>query len=139
MPQSIRDVMTANPVTLPSDAPVEEAAQRMKDADIGDVIVTDDGTVCGAVTDRDIVVRAVAEHRDPSTTKLADICSRDVVTVTPADSVEDAIRSMRERAIRRVPVVEHGTPVGIVSIGDLARERDPDSALADISAAPPST
>jgi CBS domain-containing protein len=109
----------------------------MKERDIGDVIVLDNGTVCGVVTDRDIVVRAVAENRDPATTKLGDICSRDLATLTPADSVEDAIELMRERAIRRVPIIDNGAPVGIVSIGDLAVDRDPQSALADISSAAP--
>lgn len=137
MTQSIIEVMTPNPVSLPAGSPLQEAARCMKERDIGDVIVLDNGTVCGVVTDRDIVVRAVAENRDPATTKLGDICSRDLVTLTPADSVEDAIELMRERAIRRVPIIENGAPVGIVSIGDLAVERDPQSALADISMANP--
>jgi CBS domain-containing protein len=135
--QKIREVMTPEPVTLPADSPLNEAARQMKAHDIGDVIVLEDSTVCGVVTDRDIVVRALAEDRDPSTTQLADICSREVVTLTPTDWVEDAIRLMREHAIRRLPIVEAGKPVGIVSIGDLAVERDSDSALADISVAPP--
>ncbi len=139
MAQTIRDVMTPDPVALPSTSALNEAARQMKERDIGDVIVLADGEVCGVVTDRDIVVRAVAEDRNPSTTKLADICSRDVVTLSPSDSVEDAIAMMREGAIRRVPIVENGMPVGVVSIGDLAVVRDPDSALADISAAPPNT
>jgi CBS domain-containing protein len=137
MTQSIIEVMTPNPVSLPAASPLQEAARCMKERDIGDVIVLDNGTVCGVVTDRDIVVRAVAENRDPATTKLGDICSRDLATLTPADSVEDAIELMRERAIRRVPIIDNGAPVGIVSIGDLAVDRDPQSALADISSAAP--
>jgi CBS domain-containing protein len=108
----------------------------MKQHDIGDVIVLDDSKVCGVVTDRDIVVRALAEGRDPATVKLGDICSRDLVSLAPTDSVEDAVRLMRERAIRRLPVLDKGRPVGMVSIGDLAVERDGDSVLADISVAP---
>ena len=137
MTQSIIELMTPNPVSLPAGSPLQEAARCMKERDIGDVIVLEDGNVCGVVTDRDIVVRAVAENRDPATTKLGDICSRDLATLTPADSVEDAIELMRERAIRRVPIIDNGAPVGIVSIGDLAVDRDPQSALADISAAAP--
>ena len=137
MTQSIIEVMTPNPVSLPAASPLQEAARCMKERDIGDVIVLDNGTVCGVVTDRDIVVRAVAENRDPATTKMGDICSRDLATLTPADSVEDAIELMRERAIRRVPIIDNGAPVGIVSIGDLAVDRDPQSALADISSAAP--
>jgi CBS domain-containing protein len=134
--QSIREVMTPDPVALPASAPLKEAAHQMKQRDIGDVIVLDDSKVCGVVTDRDIVVRALAEDRNPKTTKLADICSRELVSLGPDDSVEDAIRLMRDRAVRRLPVVDKGKPVGIVSLGDLALERDADSALAEISGAP---
>jgi CBS domain-containing protein len=83
------------------------------------------------------VVRILAEGRDPAATTLADISSHDLTTVSPEDSVEQAVQLMREKAIRRLPVVEDGRPVGIVSLGDLAVERDPDSALGEISAAPP--
>jgi CBS domain-containing protein len=137
MPQRLHDVMTPNPVALPGSASVHEAARTMRDQDIGDVIVVENHQVCGIVTDRDIVVRTVAEARDPAATTLADICSHVLTTVAPTDSVEQAVQLMREKAIRRLPVVEDGRPVGIVSLGDLAVERDPDSALGEISAAPP--
>jgi CBS domain-containing protein len=137
MAQSIRDVMTANPVSLSAASSVVEAARCMRDSHIGDVIVLENGRICGIVTDRDIVVRAVAEGRDPSTTKLANICSEELTTLSPTDNVDDAILLMREKAIRRLPVVEGGKPVGIVSIGDLATSRDPHSALGHISAARP--
>jgi CBS domain-containing protein len=137
MPQRLHDVMTPNPVALPGSASVHEAARTMRDQDIGDVIVVENHQVCGIVTDRDIVVRTVAEARDPAITTLADICSHVLTTVAPTDSVEQAVQLMREKAIRRLPVVEDGRPVGIVSLGDLAVERDPDSALGEISAAPP--
>ncbi|MGH9265306.1 MAG: CBS domain-containing protein [Acidimicrobiales bacterium] len=135
MAQKVRDVMTEDLVTLKASAPISDAAKRMRDADIGDVLVMNDGTLCGLVTDRDIVVRAVAEGADPQFTKLNEICTHEVTTVGPDDAVEDVIRIMREKAVRRVPVVEGRRPVGIVSIGDLAIERDEESALADISAA----
>ena len=137
MAQSIRDVMTANPISLPAAASVADAARAMRDSNIGDVIVLDDGRLCGIATDRDIVVRAVAEGRDPFTTKLADICSQELTALSPADSVDDAVSLMREKAIRRLPVVEGGKPIGIVSIGDLAKSLDTHSALGYISAAPP--
>lgn len=135
MAQKVRDVMTEDLVTLKASAPISDAAKRMRDADIGDVLVMNDGTLCGLVTDRDIVVRAIAEGADPQFTKLNEICTHEVITVAPDDAVEDVIRIMREKAVRRVPVVEGRRPVGIVSIGDLAIERDEESALADISAA----
>ena len=139
MAQQIRELMTPNPVTLPGTASVREAARAMRDAQIGDVIVIENNQVCGIVTDRDIVVRTVAETRDPATTPLADICSHNLLTVTPTDSVEEAVRLMRTHAVRRLPVVDGGRAVGIVSLGDLAVERDPGSALGEISGAPPNT
>jgi CBS domain-containing protein len=139
MPQRIHDVMTPNPVSLQGTASVREAARAMRDQDIGDVIVIENNQICGIVTDRDIVVRTVAEARDPAATTLADICSHALTTVSPDDSIEQAVRLMREKAIRRLPVVEGGRAVGIVSLGDLAIERDPESALGEISAAPPNT
>jgi CBS domain-containing protein len=139
MAQQIRELMTPNPVTLPGTASVHEAARAMRAADIGDVIVIENNQVCGIVTDRDIVVRTVAEARDPATTTLADICSHALTTVRTTDSIEQAVQLMRAKAIRRLPVVEGGQAGGIVSLGDLAVERDPSSALGDISAAPPNT
>lgn len=121
MTQSIRNVMTANPIMMPATSSVAEAACGMRDANIGDVIVLDGGRIYGILTNRDIVVRAVAEGRDLATTKVADICSQALTTVSPMDNLEDAVRLIRDNAIRRLPVVEGGKPVGIVSIGD--RER----------------
>lgn len=139
MAQTIQDVMTPSPTVLDARAPLQEAARAMRDSDIGDVLVSKDGQLCGIVTDRDIVVRGLAETTDVSSAELGDVCSRDLATVAPTDSVDTAVQMMREKALRRLPVVENGEPVGIVSIGDLAMERDPKSALADVSAAPGNT
>ena len=100
------------------------------------IVIDESNSVVGIVTDRDIAIRAVAEGRDVTTTKVGDVASKDLETLSPSDSVEKAVRLMRQRNIRRLPVVEGGRPIGIVSIGDLARERDPRSALADISRGP---
>jgi CBS domain-containing protein len=137
MPQKVREVMTAKPLALQEGTTLTEAARAMRDHDIGDVVLLDDDQVTGIVTDRDMIVRAVAEGMNPNETVLAQIASKELVTVSPEASVEDAVRLMRERAIRRLPVVEDGRPVGIVSLGDLAVEREPDSPLADISASEP--
>ena len=140
MTEYIRDVMTTNPETLPESTTVREAAETMRANDIGDVVIVDDnGAISGILTDRDIVVRVVAEGRDPRTTRIGDIASRDLTAVSPDDPVDRAVQLMRDKAIRRLPAVDKGKPVGIVSIGDLALDRDPGSALADISAAPPNT
>ena len=85
----------------------------------------------------DIVVRAIAEGRDPSTTALGDVCTRDVQGLSPESTVQDAIAMMRDQAVRRLPVCDEGQVLGIVSLGDLAVEREPQSVLGDISAAPP--
>ena len=138
MGQLVKDVMTAEPVVLSKDAPLVEAARLMRDQGIGDVIVVEGESAEGLVTDRDLVIRAVAEGADPSTTSLGQVISSEFVTVAPDDPIERAIELMRERAVRRLPVVEGGKPVGVVSIGDLAVERDPYSVLADISEEPPS-
>jgi CBS domain-containing protein len=129
--------MTDRVVTVPSTASLMDASRAMADHDIGDVIVVDDGNVSGIVTDRDIVVRAIAKGSEPKTTRVSDVLSGQVQTLGPDASIGDAVRLMTEGAIRRIPVVEGGRPIGIVSIGDLAVERDADSALADISAANP--
>lgn len=135
MAQKVRDVMAQDPRTVATTDSVSDAAKTMRDADTGDVIVLKSGELCGILTDRDIAVRAVAEGRDPNRTAVDEICSHDVVAVAPDDDVKEAIAVIRNRAVRRVPVVEGTRPVGIVAMGDLAIERDSASALADVSAA----
>jgi CBS domain-containing protein len=137
MAQSIREVMTADPHTVDSGTSLVDAARAMAQDDVGAVLVTHQGRMKGIVTDRDIVVRAVAQGRDPSGLKVSDVCTSDPATLTVDQSVDDAIRVVREHNVRRIPVVQDGRPAGIVSIGDLAIERDSGSALADISSEPP--
>jgi CBS domain-containing protein len=139
MAQKVSEIMTPAPVALWSGQPVTEAARVMRQHGIGNVLIVDDGELKGLVTDRDIVVRVVADIRDPAITPVGEICSPDLVTVAPDDDADTAVRRMREHAVRRVPVVENGHPVGVLSIGDMALERDERSALADISAQPPNT
>jgi CBS domain-containing protein len=134
----LREVMTPNPTVCSPDTSAVQAAEMMRDQGIGDVLVQHDGSL-GIVTDRDIVTRAVAAGRDPKDVTLGDICTRDVETVSVDTSIDDVIRLMSDKAVRRVPVVEAGKPVGIVALGDLAVDRDRRSLLADISAAPPNS
>lgn len=138
-PQRVRDVMTPNPIALLSSATVHEAALAMREADVGDVLVVRNGEACGILTDRDIVVRLVADAGNPTLTYISETCSEQLTEVAPDDLVEHAISLMRYYAIRRLPVVGDGGPVGIVSLGDLASVRDPSSALAYISMAPANT
>jgi CBS domain-containing protein len=130
--------MSQDIVTVRNQASIADAGMAMRENDIGDVIVTEGDRFVGLLTDRDIVVRAVAEGSDPTVSRVGEVVTTDVMTLTPDATVDEAIRLMRDAAVRRVPVLDGGKAIGIVSIGDLAIEKDPSSALADISQAPPS-
>jgi CBS domain-containing protein len=137
MARTVEEIMTRDPRTVNASDTIVDAARVMNESDIGDVIVVEGEEVKSIVTDRDIVVRAIAEGRDPQSTSVSDVCTPGLETIEPDASVDDALRKMREADIRRLPVVQDGRPVGIVTLGDLAVEREPDSTLADISAASP--
>jgi CBS domain-containing protein len=138
MPQTVGEVMTRDPVTVEADATIVDAARLMRDRDIGPLVVVESDQVRGIVTDRDLVVRGLAEGGDPSSMRIGDVCTGDVESVSPDEPISDAVRRMEQRDVRRLPVVDGGRPVGIVSMGDLAVEGDlPSSAVADISAASP--
>ncbi|NUR38938.1 MAG: CBS domain-containing protein [Streptomyces sp.] len=134
MAELVREVMTPGVVAVRPDASLVEAAQLMRAQDIGDVVVADGQEVVGMLTDRDITVRAVAEGADPLTTSAGSVCSAHPVLVAPDDPVAAAAALMRAHAVRRLPVVEDGMPVGMVSLGEA---EDPDSVLAGISRADP--
>jgi CBS domain-containing protein len=136
MAQTVRDVMTANPRIVDANDAILEAARAMRDDDVGALVVVANGQAEGILTDRDIVVRGVADERQPDETTVGEIATRNLVALNATDTVEQAAALMREHAVRRLPVVENGQTVGIVSLGDLAIERDSQSALAEISAAP---
>lgn len=135
--QRVRDVMTPDPVTVSSSASLHEAARLMRDNDIGDVVVMDDGTPVGILTDRDIVVRGLADTSDIEALTVGEMCSADIVTVSPDQPVAESAELMSRHAVRRLLVVEDRALVGVVSLGDVAIERDPGSVLGEISAAPP--
>jgi CBS domain-containing protein len=135
----IREIMTPAPVAVRATDTVTMAATVMKDSAIGAVPVTADGVLAGILTDRDIAIRVLAPGLDPALTRAGDVCSAPVAALDSDEEVGSAIRLMRERAVRRVPVIDGGTLVGIVSIGDMAVMRDEQSVLADVSAAPPDT
>ncbi len=134
MPQ-IKDVMTSTPVTVEPSTTAVEAARLMTREDVGPLPVVEGQQLVGIVTDRDLVVRGLAGGLLPHS-MLEDVCSRETISVAPDDDAAVAVRLMRDHAVRRLPVVELGRVVGIVSLGDLAVRRDPDSVLAAISSAP---
>lgn len=135
--QKVGEIMTRELSTLESSSTIAEAAREMRDNDTGAIIVADGGEMRGLLTDRDIVVRAIAEGRSPDETSAGEICSTDLVTLEPSSTIGDAVQTMRKANVRRLPVAENGTPVGVISLGDLAMARDEESALADISSASP--
>jgi CBS domain-containing protein len=126
----IRDVMTPNPRTVSPDDTIQAAAKIMQTEDTGAVPVVDKGRVLAVVTDRDIVVRVVAEGGSPSG-PVSEIASRNVVVATPDMSTREASDLMSENQIRRLPVVENERLVGIVSIGDLAVKEGKDTRIGD--------
>jgi CBS domain-containing protein len=118
---SVADVMTRRVVYLPGETTLDEAAQVMRDQGIGDVVVTHGPTLAGLVTDRDIVVRALAEGLDPSATTLESIASRELVMVEQSATVEEAVQAMRGRNLRRLLVCDADRKlVGIISLSDVA-------------------
>jgi len=139
MTGTVADVMTTNPLSIESTETISAAARQMRDHDTGDMLVTDNGELVGIVTDRDIVVRSIANGADPTSTQIREALSPEIQYVTATDSIDAAVEVMRGSAIRRLPVVEGGRIVGILSLGDLARSEDAESVLAQISAAPANT
>ncbi|WP_412543934.1 CBS domain-containing protein [Longispora sp. K20-0274] len=134
----VRNLMTRGPICLPADATLTEAAEHMADHDIGDVLVLDGDTLRGILTDRDLVVRAIAAGLDMDSTTVGQLATGHPLVLGPEDPVEFALRLMRQHAVRRLPVcAEGGRPVGILTLGDLAEDRAPASALAAICAAEP--
>ena len=136
MADTIRDLLKGDPVTVEASATVEEAAKLMDEKDIGNVLVVENDEVQGIVTDRDIVVRVIAKGNGGDAS-VREAATTDLETLEPDASIEDAIQKMEQGNVRRLPVVEDGKPVGVVSLGDLAEAKDKDSALADISSASP--
>lgn len=139
MAEYVRDVMTAGVAAVRPDASLVEAAQLMRAQDIGDVLVAKGDEVVGVLTDRDITLRAVADGMDPLTVSVQSVCTPSPVCVGPDDELETAVRLMRRHAVRRLPVVLDGCPLGMVSLGDVAEAQAPRSTLAAISRAAPQT
>jgi CBS domain-containing protein len=133
----IADVMTKQVIYLSAETTLDEAARAMGSADIGDVVVTEGQRLIGMVTDRDIVVRAVAENRLPANTTLGEVATHEIVMIEQTATVAEAADLMRERSVRRILVCDADRQlVGIVSLGDLAVRYDRSSALDDISSGP---
>jgi len=123
--------MTSNPVTCSSQASIADAAKVMAKEDIGPLPVVDADRLVGILTDRDIVVRVVAEGRDPQSTSVGDVATSDLVTVSPDEDLSRALQLLAERQVRRLPVAEGETLVGVIAQADIARQGD-DSATGQV-------
>ena len=140
--RKVRDIMTPNPETVSEKDSIRDAARIMAQRDTGIVPVVDGKKVIGLITDRDIVVRLVAEGKDLSSARVTEAMTKSVRSVNEDSSIDDVLRVMKSGEIRRVPVVNKNDEiVGIISIGDLAVETNQDDkvgkALEDISEARP--
>ena len=120
----IRDVMTSNPAAAEPSTTVLDAAKVMAAEDVGPVPIVEGERLVGVVTDRDLVVRVLAEGRDPSSTTIGEIASSDLVTVQPDTDLSEAVELMSRHQVRRLMVVENGRLVGIVAQADVARASD---------------
>jgi CBS domain-containing protein len=121
----VRDAMTSDPRTVDSGVTVVEVARLMRDEDVGLIPIVESDRVVGTVTDRDIAVRVVAEGRSAEDVKVADVASRELVTVDPDQDLDEALRLMAKHQVRRLPVVEEdGKLVGIVAQADVAMHAD---------------
>jgi CBS domain-containing protein len=118
----VRELMTPDPEHLSADDTLVTAAQRMRDADVGSLPICDEqGQVTGIVTDRDIVVKCIADGGDPSSATVGSIASEMVYTVGPDDQIENALTVMEDHQVRRLPIVENGRLVGMLAQADVAR------------------
>jgi CBS domain-containing protein len=123
MGKSIRDVMTTNPSAVNPSTPIVEAARLMKTEDVGPLPIVEGDRLVGILTDRDIVVRGIAEGKDVQSTTAGEIASRDVVSIDPDQPLDEALRLMGQHQVRRLPVTEEdGRLVGIVAQADVALE-----------------
>jgi CBS domain-containing protein len=123
MAKNVRDAMTSNPRSIESSTMVADAAKLMKAEDVGSLPIVEGDQLVGMVTDRDIVIRVVAEGKVPQSTTVGEIASRDLVTVDPEQDLDEALRLMAQHQVRRLPVAEEdGRLVGILAQADVARE-----------------
>jgi CBS domain-containing protein len=120
----VREVMTPNPTSCSPRASVAEAAKAMAREDVGPIPVVDGERLVGILTDRDIVIRVVAEGRDPQSTSVGEVASRDLTTVSPDEDLDRALQLLAERQVRRLAVVEGEMLVGVIAQADIATQGD---------------
>jgi CBS domain-containing protein len=124
MAKRVKEVMTSNPCSIDADKPVSYAAKMMKDENVGMAPVVEGERLVGALTDRDIVTRVVADGKDPDSVTAREAASTQLVTVEPEQDLDETLRMMASNQVRRLPVVEDGRLVGVLAQADVAREAD---------------
>jgi CBS domain-containing protein len=125
MPKTVREAMTSNPCSIDATKSVTYAAKMMRDEDVGVAPIVEGEKLVGVLTDRDVAIRVVAEGRDPQSTTVAEVASKDLVTVDPQQDLDEALRLMAKHQVRRLPVVEEdGRLAGVLAQADVAREGD---------------
>jgi CBS domain-containing protein len=125
MAKTVSEAMTSNPCTIDATKSVAYAAKMMRDEDVGVAPIVEGQKLVGVLTDRDVAIRVVAEGRDPQSTTVTEVASKEVVTVDPQQDLDEALRLMAKHQVRRLPVVEEdGRLVGVLAQADVAREGD---------------
>ena len=122
MTMTARDIMTGGAECIGANETLEAAARKMKDLDVGSLpICGEDNRLKGMITDRDIVIKCLADGGDPRSAKAGDFAEGKPLTIGADDSIEEAIRTMQEHQVRRLPVIDGHDLIGILSQGDIAR------------------
>jgi len=126
-----REIMTTDVKTVERNTPIRDVAARMREGDVGSMPVAENGKLVGIVTDRDIVVRAVAEGREPST-PVGEVMTTEIFSVGPDDFAFEAVRLMGDKQVRRVPVVNNdGSLAGVIAMADVALEMEDEREIAE--------
>jgi CBS domain-containing protein len=125
MAKTVSEAMSSKPCSIDATKSVAYAAKMMRDEDVGVAPIVEGEKLVGVLTDRDVAIRVVAEGRDPESTKVTEVASKEVVTVDPQQDLDEALRLMAKHQVRRLPVVEEdGRLVGVLAQADVAREGD---------------
>jgi CBS domain-containing protein len=125
MAKTVSEAMSSNPCSIDATKSVTYAAKMMRDEDVGVAPIVEGQKLVGVLTDRDVAIRVVAEGRDPQSTTVTEVASKEVVTVDPQQDLDEALRLMAKHQVRRLPVVEEdGRLVGVLAQADVAREGD---------------
>jgi CBS domain-containing protein len=119
----VKEIMTKNVVTIDVDASVFDACMMYKEKKVGCLVVVDDETCVGIVTERDLIERSICQRRDPEKTKVSEIMSQNIKVVYALDTAEKALETMKQYKIKKLPVISSEKVVGIVTITDIAEAR----------------